>query len=140
MSDTYSYRPFGATRYASFLLNYLFVWCPRYKAGILDSPQVREVIQEAIEETAEKFGCKIYSLSLLPDRVNLHVSAIPDISPGELIGKFKGASGSRVAARFPELQKRGKIWQRSYHCQTVGGIQAAVVQEFLDREFEKIEE
>ena len=124
---------YRSTRYAKFLLNYHFVWCPKYKRAILDNPEVMKIIEESIVEAIEEMGCSITDLEIMPEYIHLSVSALPRFSPARLIGRIKGKSGSRVAARFPELKRRGKIWSNSYFCSTDGQISIENINDILPR-------
>jgi len=129
---------YRSTRYATFLLNYRFVWCPKYKGSILDNSEVVETIEEAIIEVADDMQCSIISLRITSDHVELSLSALPRFSPARLIGRIKGKSGSRVAARFPDLKNRGKIWNDSYFCITVGDSSTEDAQKYIGNQLKRI--
>jgi len=129
---------YQSTRHAKFLINYHFIWCPKYRRTILDRPEVVETVREAITDKINNLGCSIIAFKIMPDHIHLSVSALPRFSPAELIGKIKGASGSRVAARFPDLKKRGKIWSNSYFCVTTGDVSTDTIRKYIESQWSRI--
>ena len=129
---------YQSTRHAKFLINYHFIWCPKYRHAIMDRQEVVEVIRQTIIDKINRLGCSVIALEIMPDHVHLSISALPRFSPAELIGKIKGASGSRMAARFPELKKRGKIWSSSYFCATTGDVSTETIQKYIESQWSRI--
>lgn len=129
---------YQSTRHAKFLINYHFIWCPKYRYKILDDEAVRETVKQAIVSKVEELGCSVIALEIMPDHVHLSLSALPRFSPAELVGKIKGASGSRVAARFPGLKKRGKIWSNSYFCATTGSVSTDTIKKYIESQWSRI--
>ena len=129
---------YRSTRHAKFLINYHFIWCPKYRYKILDDEAVRETVKQAIISKADELGCSVIALEIMPDHVHLSLSALPRFSPAELVGKIKGVSGSRVAARFPQIKKRGKIWSNSYFCATTGSVSTSTIKKYIESQWTRI--
>jgi len=77
---------------------------------------------EAITVRVAELGCMLIALEVMPDHIHLSITAPPRYSPAALAGKIKGGVGSTLAAKFPELRKKGHIWSRSYFCATTGTV------------------
>ena len=129
---------YSSTRHAKFNLSYHIIWCPKYRKGILSDKQVIQTVTNSITEMAEEHGCTINALEIMPDHIHLSVSAPPRFSPANLAAKFKGASGSRVAAKFPELKSRGRIWSRSYFCTTTGSVSTDAIKHYIKTQWSRI--
>lgn len=129
---------YESTRHAKFLLAYHFIWCPKYRRSILDRPDVVEAAREVILARVAELGCSLIALEIMPDHIHLSLSAPPRFSPAELAGKIKGGSGSTLAARFPELKKKGSIWSRSYFCATTGSVSTEVIRQYIESQWSKI--
>jgi len=56
-----------------------------------------------------------------------------------LVGRIKGKSGRAVAARFPEIKRRGKVWSRSYFCATTGSVSTAIIKQYIENQWSRIE-
>ncbi|MGD0657259.1 MAG: IS200/IS605 family transposase [Syntrophorhabdales bacterium] len=74
----------------------------------------------------------------MPDHVHLSIMAPPRHSPARLAGKIKGGVGSTLAAKFPELKKRGHIWRRSYFCATTGAVSSDVIRHYVEMQWDRI--
>ncbi|MDK2821958.1 MAG: REP-associated tyrosine transposase, partial [Clostridia bacterium] len=62
------------------LVNYHFVWCPRYRRKVLVGP-VEARLRELIREVAEKLDLVILALEIMPDHLHLFVNAPPNLAP-----------------------------------------------------------
>ena len=129
---------YESTRHAKFLLAYHLIWCPKYRRSILDRPEVVAVAREVIESRVAELRCTLVALEIMPDHIHLSLSAPPRLSPAELAGKIKGGSGSTLAARFPELKKKGSIWSRSYFCATTGSVSTEIIRQYIETQWSRI--
>lgn len=129
---------YESSRHAKYLLSYHLIWCPKYRRSILDRPEVVTAVREVITGRLVELGCSLVALEIMPDHVHLSLSAPPRLSPAELAGKIKGGSGSTLAARFPELRKKGSIWSRSYFCATTGTVSTEVIRQYIETQWSRI--
>jgi len=54
MMNTYK-----STRYAKFLLNYHFIWIPKYRKHILDNPEIKQLTWDTINELADTHNFEV---------------------------------------------------------------------------------
>jgi putative transposase len=131
-------RHYQSTRHAKFLLTYHFIWCPKYRSSILDREEVVAAVKELIEIRVAELDCTLIALEVMPDHVHLSLCAPPRHAPAGLAGKIKGGTGSTLAARFPELKRKGHIWSRSYFCATNGTVSTEVVRQYIESQWSRI--
>lgn len=129
---------YETTRHAKFLLAYHLIWCPKYRKSILDRDDVVEAARSSISGKVSELGCTLIALEIMPDHIHLSLSAPPRLSPAELAGKIKGGSGSTLAAKFPELKKKGSVWSRSYFCATTGSVSTEVIKHYIETQWGRI--
>jgi putative transposase len=129
---------YESTRHAKFLLAYHLIWCPKYRRSILDREDIVETVRETISARVAELGCAVIALEVMPDHVHLSITAPPRYSPAALAGKIKGGVGSTLAARFPELKKKGHIWSRSYFCATTGTISMEAIRQYIETQWSRI--
>ncbi|WP_434644314.1 IS200/IS605 family transposase (plasmid) [Thermoanaerobacterium thermosaccharolyticum] len=129
---------YKTTRHAKFLINYHFIWIPKYRRKILDNPEIVDLIKNTITELSEKYNYEILAMEIMPDHIHLQISAIPQYSPAELMNKIKGVTGFRISRRFPELKARGKIWTNSYFCATTGNVSTDMIKKYIEEQWSKI--
>lgn len=123
------------TRHAKFLLNYHFVWVPKYRKSILDNDEIVNLIKDTIRELSTEHDYDIVSMEVMPDHVHLFVSALPRYSPSQLMNIIKGTTGRRVSKYFPNLNIEGSIWSRSYFVTTAGNVSTETIENYINNQF-----
>ena len=124
---------FKSTRHAKFLLNYHFVWIPKYRKSILDSPEIKEILSDTIKELSQKHKFDILALEIKPDHIYLFVSALPEYSPSKLMNIIKGTTAKRISKRFPDLNIKGSVWSRAYFVATAGNVSSETIRHYIDK-------
>ena len=116
------------------LCNYHFVWCPKYRHGVLEL--VRDELAELFRGTAERLGHEIVSMEIATDHVHLFVEADPKWSPAEIAKQFKGYSGRTILNRHPEIKQRyfwgSGLWKDGYYVGTTGAVSEDVVRRYIE--------
>lgn len=125
---------YKSTRHAKFLLNYHFVWIPKYRKRILDSDEIKQLMVDTIDELAIQHEFDVLALEIMPDHIHLFVSALPKNSPSQLMNIIKGTTGRRIAKRFPELRKRGSVWTRAYFVSSAGHVSSETIREYIEHQ------
>jgi len=118
------------------LLNYHFVWCPKYRRKLLQG-QIKKRLNKLINEKAQEEKCKILTLEIMPDHVHLFITGKPIISPNKLIGVIKGYTSRILRQEFPELMKMPTLWTRSYFVSTAGKVSQYVIQKYIEEQYKK---
>ena len=129
---------YESTRHAKFVLSYHLVWCPKYRHSILDREDIVKTTKEAVTSRVNEIGCTLVALDVMPDHVHLSIMAPPRYSPAHLAGQIKGGVGSTLAAKFPELKKKGHIWSRSYFCATTGTVSPDAIRHYIETQWDRI--
>lgn len=122
------------TRNAKFLLNYHFIWIPKYRRKLLDEPSVQVIVRETIEELSVQHKFNVLSLEIEPDHVHLFISALPKDAPSQLINVIKGTTGRRIGQSHPELKKNGSVWTRSYFVASTGNVSSETIREYINKQ------
>ena len=68
------------------LINYHFVFCPRYRRKALVK-DVEKRFREILLQICEESGFVIVALEVMPDHVHLFLNALPSISPSDIMAK-----------------------------------------------------
>ena len=123
---------YKSTRNAKFLLNYHFIWIPKYRRGILDQEDIKTVVKDTIEELAVKHDYDILALEIMPDHIHLFISALPKYAPSNLMNIIKGTTGRRIAKEYPELKAKGSIWTRAYFVASTGNISSETIKKYIE--------
>jgi putative transposase len=82
------------------LINYHFVWCPRYRRQVLGG-EVKRRLEMLIGEVAATLECEILALEVMADHVHLFLSCPPTLAPCQIVFRVKGRSSRRLRQEFP---------------------------------------
>jgi len=119
-----------------FLINYHFVWTPKRRKPVLVG-EVKQRLEEVINETAEEKSMSVLALVVNPDHVHLFVSANPMVPAHKIVKTFKGRSSRVLRQQFPELLKLPSLWTRSYFVSTAGNVSAETIQKYIEAQSKK---
>jgi len=115
------------------LINYHFVFCPRYRRRVLVGP-VAERLKQIIGEVAEDLDCGIVALEVMPDHCHLFLNALPSHSPAMLMARIKGHTSRRLRQEFPRLRRLRSLWTRSYFVSTAGNVSSETVKRYIEEQ------
>ncbi len=130
---------YKSTRHAKFLINYHFVWIPKYRKDLLKDPEVKNTVEETIRELSKTYKFDILALEIMPDHIHLFISALPRYSPSELINVIKGATGRKIGQKFPQYKQRDSVWTRAYFVATAGNVSAETIKKYIESQWKKVE-
>lgn len=125
---------YRSTRHAKFLLNYHFIWIPKYRKNILDNPQIKQLTLDTINELANKHKFKVLATEIMPDHIHLFISALPKYSPSKLMNIIKGTTGKRISKNFPKLNIKGSVWTRAYFVATDGNVSSETIRHYIENQ------
>ena len=125
---------YKSTRHAKFLLNYHFVWIPKYRKTILDNPEIKQLTLDTINELADTHNFEVLATEIMPDHIHLFISALPKYSPSKLMNIIKGTTGRRISKQFPDLNIKGSVWTRAYFVATAGNVSSETIQHYIENQ------
>ena len=105
------------------LINYHFVFCPRYRRKVLVGA-VEERLKILLSEICEEIDIQILAVECDKDHCHLFVNALPTISPSDIMAKLKGVTSRRLRQEFLHLKHLPSLWTRSYFVSTAGNDKA----------------
>lgn len=112
------------------LLNYHFVFCPRYRRKVLiDDVAIR--FKELLFNVCDEHNLKIVAAEIMPDHVHLFINAPPSISPSEIMAKVKGVTSRELRQEFDHLRHLPSIWTRSFFCSTAGTVSSEIIEKYI---------
>jgi len=112
------------------LINYHFVWCPRYRRKILTG-QAEIRLKELIEKVIQKLDLRILALEIMPDHLHLFINAPPTLSPHNIVARIKGVSSHHLHREFDHIARMPSMWTRSYFVSTAGNISSETIQKYI---------
>ena len=112
------------------LINYHFVFCPRYRRKVLVN-EVEQRFKEILKQTCEENDFKIVALEVMPDHVHVFLNTLPSISPSDIMVKVKGVTSRELRQDFKHLQHLPSLWTRSFFCSTEGNVSSDTIARYI---------
>ena len=116
------------------LINYHFVFCPRYRRKIFKVANLENRFKALVQEICNKNEITIVAMECHIDHVHLFVNAPPTLSPSDIMQKIKGATSRDIRKEFVEVSKIPSLWTRSYFVSTTGNASSEIVQKYIEEQ------
>ena len=100
-----------------YLLKYSIIWTTRRRKEFLDE-KLADVLLNLLVKIAEDNETEIIKCIVKPNYVHLIVSAPPELSPLQIVYRFKNQTSSFFRNKYPELRKLPSIWTTDYFIST----------------------
>ncbi|ONI43904.1 transposase [Candidatus Epulonipiscium fishelsonii] len=114
------------------LINYHFVFCPRYRRKIFLIKGVEERFKELILMICEPLEIEILAIECDKDHSHMFLNSPPKLSPSDIMQKIKGKSSKILREEFIELSKMPGLWTRSYFVSTAGEVSSETIKKYIE--------
>ncbi|WP_249028942.1 IS200/IS605 family transposase [Tannockella kyphosi] len=125
-------KEYRKTKTTTSLINYHFIFCPRYRRKIFLIPNVEERLKIIVEETCKELEIEIIAMECDKDHIHLFINALPKYSPSEIMQKIKRKSGLILRSEFSELNQMKSLWTRSYFVSTAGVVSSETIKRYVE--------
>lgn len=113
------------------LLNYHFVFCPRYRRKVLVR-QVETRFKELVDEICQENDWIVVAMETMPDHVHLFLNGLPTDSPSTIMATLKGTTSRRLRQEFPHLRHLPSLWTRSFFVSTAGNVSSDTIKRYVE--------
>lgn len=120
------------TRTTVSLINYHFVFCPRYRRKIFLIPDVEKRFKELIAEKCSEMDIKIIAMECDTDHVHLFLNCLPAMGPSEIMFQLKGYTGRVLREEFKVLSSMPSLWTRSFFVSTTGAVSSETIKQYVE--------
>ena len=114
------------------LINYHFVFCPRYRRKIFLIPGVEERFKVLVEEKCKELNIKIIAIECDKDHVHIFLNCIPTQSPTDIMQYIKGYTSKILRKEFERLAKMPSLWTRSYFVSTAWNVCSETIKKYVE--------
>ena len=115
-------------------ISYHIIWCPKYRRSVLVGG-VETRLKELRPTIANKRGCYIESMEVMPDHIHIFIKGNPTIPIHLIVKNLKGKSSRILRDEFPQLRRRLPcLWTRSYYCETIGCINEETIKKYIENQ------
>ncbi len=116
------------------LINYHFVFCPRYRRKIFLISGVEDRFKCLAKEICESIDIDIIAIECDKDHAHMLLSCPPSLSPSDVMKHIKGRTSKALREEFVKLSKMPSLWTRSFFVSTVGEVDFDTVKEYIDNQ------
>jgi putative transposase len=126
-------QEYRRTRTTVSLINYHFVFCPRYRRKALVG-EVEKRLKELLPVICQEIEVDIVALEVMPDHIHVFLNALPSISPSDIMAKVKGVTSRILRQEFKHLRHLPSLWTRSFFCSTAGNVSSETIQRYIEEQ------
>ncbi|OWZ85005.1 IS200/IS605 family transposase [Natranaerobius trueperi] len=116
------------------LINYHFVFCPRYRRKIFSNPKVEQRFKEIVHEVCTEQKIEVLAIKCEKDHTHLFLNALPQISPSQIMAKIKGVSSRKIRQEFKHLNHMPSLWTRSFFVSTTGNVSSETIKKYVEEQ------
>lgn len=116
------------------MINYHFVFCPRYRRKIFLIEGVDTRLKELISEVCEKNEMNVIAMECHVDHVHLFLNAGPNKSPSEIMKVIKGGTSHQIRREFEKLSRMPNLWTRSFFVSTAGEVSSETIKNYVENQ------
>lgn len=116
------------------LVNYHFVFCPRYRRKIFLNSEVDARFKELVFNISVENEWNIIAIETDKDHCHLFINVQPTYSPSEIMKIIKGKTSRIIRQEFEHLNKMPSVWTRSYFVSTAGNVSSETVRRYVENQ------
>ena len=116
------------------LINYHFVFCPRYRRKIFLISNVEERFKELIKIKCKELNINIIAIECDKDHVHIFLNCLPTMSPSDIMKSLKGYTSKILRNEFNELSKMPSLWTRSFFVSTAGNVCSETIKQYVENQ------
>lgn len=126
-------RNYRRTKTTVSMINYHFVFCPRYRRKLFLVAGFETRFKELVAQICEQNDIVILAMECHIDHCHLSVNAPPTLSAAEIMKIIKGNT-SRILKQefFPDTVMQ--MWTRSYFVSTAGDVSNTTIQRYVEEQ------
>ena len=92
------------------LINYHFVFCPRYRRKIFLIPKIEQRFKTLVNEKCKELEIEIIAIECDKDHVHMFLNCLPTQSPSDIMQYIKGYTSKILREEFDILRKMPSLW------------------------------
>ena len=114
------------------MLNYHFVFCPRYRRKIFLIDGLETRFKESVLQICEQNQMEVLAMECHVDHAHLFLSALPKYSPADIMRIVKGNTSRVLLSEFSDVLRSPTVWTRSYFVSTAGNVSSETIRRYVE--------
>jgi len=116
------------------MINYHFVFCPRYRRKIYLISGLEERFKELVNLKCEEMEIEVITIECDKDHTHMFLNCPPSLSPSNIMKHIKEYTGKILREEFKELNRMPSLWTRSYFCSTAGNVSSETIKKYIENQ------
>lgn len=116
------------------LINYHFVFCPRYRRKIFLIPNVENRFKYLVDYICKEMNIEIIAIECDKDHTHMFLNCLPTLSSADIMQKIKGVTSRVLRDEFKELNRMPSLWTRSYFVSTAGNVSSETIKKYVENQ------
>lgn len=114
------------------LINYHFVFCPRYRRKIFNIEGLEDRFKTLVKNKCKEMDIQIIAIECDKDHTHMFLNSLPTLSPSDIMQNIKGYTSKILREEFIELSKMPSLWTRSYFVSTAGNVCSETIKKYVE--------
>ena len=127
-------KRFRRTKATVSMVNFHFVFCPRYRRKIFLIDGVEARFKELVRQICEQNDIEILAMECHIDHVHLFLNVAPTLSAADTMRLIKTNTAKALLSEFEEFRYAPTLWTRSYFVSTAGEVSNATIQKYINEQ------
>lgn len=116
------------------LINYHFVFCPRYRRKVFNIKGVEDRFKTLVKDKCKEMEIEIIAIECDKDHTHMFLNCPPTLSPSDIMKNIKGYTSKILREEFIEMSKMPSLWTRSYFVSTAGNVCSETIKKYVENQ------
>ncbi|MCC0645691.1 MULTISPECIES: IS200/IS605 family transposase [unclassified Clostridioides] len=116
------------------LINYHFVFCPRYRRKIFNIEGLEDRFKTLVKNKCKEIDIEIIAIECDKDHTHMFLNSLPTLSPSDIMQNIKGYTSKILREEFIELSKMPSLWTRSYFVSTEENVCSETIKKYVENQ------
>ena len=114
------------------LINYHFVFCPRYRRKFFLISNVEKRFKELVKIKCKELEIENIAIECDKDHSHMFLNCPTALSPSGIMQQIKGYTSKILREEFVELSKMPGLCTRSYFVSTAGNVCSETIKKYVE--------
>ncbi len=114
------------------LINYHFVFCPRYRRKIFLIENVEQRFKELVSIKCKELDINILKIECDKDHTHIFLDCLPTLSPNKIMQEIKGYTSKALIQEFKQLSRMQSLWTRNYFVSTAVDVCDETIKKYVE--------
>ena len=125
-------RKYRRTATTVSMVNYHFVFCPRYRRKIFLIDGVEPRFKELVRQICKQNSFGILAMECHIDHCHLFLNVPPNVSPADVMRIIKTNTSRVLLKEFSYVIKTNTLWTRSYFVSTAEDVSNDTIRRYIE--------